>query len=143
MELNELKYTKGSRKDKKRVGRGDKTAGRGENGQKSRTGYSRKIGFEGGQNPLYLRIPKRGFNNFNKKFYTIVNLADINDINESKITPDILIKHNLIRKNYGLLKILGNGEFNSKIIKEVSAHKFSKSVESKLKIGKVKITSLT
>lgn len=140
MELNNMKYTPGSRHTKKRIGRGDKTAGRGENGQKSRAGYSKKIGFEGGQNPLYKRIPKRGFKNINKKEYTIVNLQEISDLNLKKITPEILVEKKVIKKNYGKLKILGNGDLSINKI-EISANNFSKSAIEKIqkKDGKIKI----
>ena len=128
MELHNMKPTPGSRHPKKRIGRGDKTAGRGENGQKSRAGYSRKIGFEGGQNPLYRRLPKRGFTNINKVDYTIVNLDSIDALGLKEVTPEILIEKGLIKNNYGVLKILGNGEIKSSV--KISAHKFSKSAEA-------------
>jgi len=128
MELHNMKPTPGSRHPKKRIGRGDKTAGRGENGQKSRAGYSRKIGFEGGQNPLYRRLPKRGFTNMNKVDYTIVNLDSIDALGLKEVTPEILIEKGLIKNNYGVLKILGNGEIKSSV--KISAHKFSKSAEA-------------
>ena len=128
MELHNMKPTPGSRHSKKRVGRGDKTAGRGENGQKSRSGYSKKIGFEGGQNPLYRRIPKRGFTNFNSKEYTIVNLEKIEELGLNEITPEILIENRVIRTNYKLLKILGNGELTKRV--NIKAHGFSKSAKA-------------
>ncbi len=128
MELHNMQPTPGSRHNKKRVGRGDKTAGRGENGQKSRAGYSAKIGFEGGQNPLYRRLPKRGFSNAPfKTEYTIVNLDSISKIDNKEITPEILIEAGVIKASYGLLKILGNGEVKSAL--KISAHKFSKSAK--------------
>lgn len=127
MKLEEMKSTPGSRKKSKRVGRGDKTAGRGENGQKSRAGYSKKIGFEGGQNPLYKRIPKRGFKNINHIEYTVLNLDKFVRVKGDKITPEILIEHNIIKSNYGYLKILGNGKLTKAYI--VSAHKFSQSAK--------------
>jgi large subunit ribosomal protein L15 len=125
MELHNMQPTPGSRHNKKRVGRGDKTAGRGENGQKSRAGYSAKAGFEGGQNPLYKRIPKRGFTNINTIVYSIVNIKDIDALGVSEVTPEVLIERGLIKNNYGVLKILGNGEVKTAV--KVSAHKFSKS----------------
>ena len=128
MELHNMKPTPGSRHSKKRVGRGDKTAGRGENGQKSRAGYSRKIGFEGGQNPLYRRLPKRGFTNINTVVYTIVNLDSIDALGLNEITPEILIDKGLIKNNYGVLKILANGEIKSSV--KISAHKFSKTAQA-------------
>ncbi len=129
MELHNMQPTPGSRHNKKRIGRGDKTAGRGENGQKSRAGYSAKIGFEGGQNPLYRRLPKRGFSNAPfKTEYTIVNLESIAKLDVKEVTPEVLIETGVIKASYGLLKILGNGELSSSV--KVSAHKFSKSAQS-------------
>ncbi len=129
MELHNMQPTPGSRQNKKRVGRGDKTAGRGENGQKSRAGYSAKIGFEGGQNPLYRRLPKRGFSNAPfKTVYTIVNLDAIEALGVKEVTPAHLVEAGVIRNNYGLLKVLGNGEVKSSI--KVSAHKFSKTAQA-------------
>lgn len=129
MELHNMTPTSGSRSSKKRIGRGDKTAGRGENGQKSRSGYSVKIGFEGGQNPLYRRLPKRGFTNspFRKEF-TIVNIETIEALGVSEITPAILIDKGVIKNNYGMVKILGNGEIKSPI--KIIAHKFSKTAKA-------------
>ncbi len=139
MELHNMKPTPGSRQSKKRIGRGDKTAGRGENGQKSRAGYSKKIGFEGGQNPLYKRIPKRGFKNINTVEYTIINIAKINELNLKEITPEILIENGIIKNSYGLLKVLGNGTIDKKVT--VKAHKFSKSAKEAIEKagGKVEI----
>ncbi len=129
MELHNMKATPGARHSKKRIGRGDKTAGRGENGQKSRAGYSAKIGFEGGQNPLYRRLPKRGFSNAPfKTVYTIVNLDAIEALGVSDVTPAHLVEAGVIKNNYGLLKVLGNGEVKSSI--KVTAHKFSKSAKA-------------
>ena len=128
MELHNMKPTPGSRHTKKRIGRGDKTAGRGENGQKSRSGYSKKIGFEGGQNPLYRRIPKRGFTNINTIDYTIVNLDKLSALKIKEITPEVLIEHGVIKNSYGLLKVLGNGTIDKKV--NVKAHKFSKSAKA-------------
>lgn len=129
MELHNMKPTPGSRQNKKRIGRGDKTAGRGENGQKSRAGYSAKIGFEGGQNPLYRRLPKRGFSNEpHKVVYTIVNIEAIANLSIAEVTPEILIEAKLIRNNYGVLKVLGNGEISKPVT--VKAHKFSKSAKA-------------
>ncbi|BDV03632.1 MAG: 50S ribosomal protein L15 [Candidatus Hepatoplasma scabrum] len=139
MELNKMKSTPGSRKKNKRVGRGDKTAGRGENGQKSRAGYSKKIGFEGGQNPLYKRIPKRGFKNINKIEYTVLNLDKFVRVKGDKITPEILIESNIIKSNYGYLKILGDGKLTKAYT--VTAHKFSESARKAIEDagGKVEI----
>ena len=132
MKLHEMQSTPGSRKDRKRVGRGlgsgwAKTAGRGENGQKSRSGFKNKIGFEGGQNPLYRRIPKRGFTNINTKHYSIINVEKIQELGLTEVTPEILIEKNVLKNNYGLLKILGNGELTNKVT--VKAHKFTASAK--------------
>ncbi len=129
MELHNMQATPGARHSKKRIGRGDKTAGRGENGQKSRAGYSAKIGFEGGQNPLYRRLPKRGFTNAPfKTVYTIVNLDAIEALGVKEVTPAHLVEAGVIKNSYGLLKVLGNGEIKSSV--KVSAHKFSKSAQA-------------
>ena len=144
MKLHEMQSTPGSRKDRKIVGRGlgsgwAKTAGRGENGQKSRSGFKNKIGFEGGQNPLYRRIPKRGFTNINTKHYSIVNIEKIQELGLKEVSPEILIDLNVLKNNYGLLKILGNGELKNSVT--VKAHKFSKSAQEAIEKagGKVEI----
>ena len=122
MKLNELKNHPGSTHRKKIVGRGPgsgmgKTSTRGENGQKSRSGASIKPWFEGGQNPLYKRIPSRGFNNkaFTKR-YAIVNVSDLNKFDEgTTVTPELLISSGLIKKELNGIKILGSGELNKKL----------------------------
>lgn len=135
MKLHELKPAKGAVKGgKKRLGRGEgsgtgDTAGRGHKGAKSRSGYSKKIGFEGGQMPLQRRVPKFGFKNINRKEYKPVNvstlqaLIDDNKIQES-VSVEQLVALGVIKKNDNV-KILGNGELTSKV--EVKAHGFSKS----------------
>ena len=130
MELHNMKPTPGSRTSKKRIGRGDKTAGRGENGQKSRAGFSNKIGFEGGQNPLYRRLPKRGFTSLNKEIHTIIDVKTLENLNLSDITPEILVEKGLIKNNYGVLKVLGNSEV--KVSMKVTAHKFSKGAKESI-----------
>ncbi len=133
MDLSNLKPAKGSTKTRKRIGRGQGsgtggTATKGHKGQKSRSGYSRKTGFEGGQMPLQRRVPKFGFKNINRKEYKGVNVSTIQELADSKklteITLEILIENGLVRKN-ALVKILGNGELKSKLT--VRAHAFSKS----------------
>jgi len=137
MKLHELKPNKGSVKGKtKRLGRGEgsgtgDTAGRGHKGAKSRSGYSRKIGFEGGQMPLQRRIPKFGFTNRNRVEYKPVNLEDLQMLADDKgvkdnVDVDTLISHGLIKTN-DLVKILGRGEIKSKMT--VKAHKFSKTAK--------------
>lgn len=129
MKLNELKPSEGSRTSRKRIGRGDssgngKTAGRGQKGQKARGKV--RLGFEGGQMPLYRRIPKRGFTNINRKEYAIVNLDVLNVFDEgAEITPEALLKAGIIKKQLSGVKILGNGEVSKKFT--VKAQKFSAS----------------
>lgn len=135
--LNNLHPPKGSTHKKKRRGRGPgsglgKTAGRGHKGQKSRSGYSRRVGFEGGQMPLQRRLPKRGFTNIFKKKWIEVSLSTLEDNFNSgdKITPDALRERGLIKKAKHDLVILGNGEVNKKL--NVSAHRFTKAAREKI-----------
>lgn len=138
MDLSNLKPAKGSiNKNSKRVGRGQgsgkgSTATRGHKGAKSRSGYSKKLGFEGGQMPLQRRIPKFGFKNINRIEYQPVNLDTIQSLIDAKkikssLDFDLMIKLRLARKNE-LVKILGRGELKAKI--KVSAHKFTASAKS-------------
>lgn len=132
MKLYNLKPAKGATKSTKRIGRGEGsghggTSTRGHNGQKSRSGYSRKIGFEGGQMPLQRRVPKFGFTNINRKEYQGINLDKIQSLVDSgKITDTLsletLIIHRLAGKN-DLVKILGNGELKAKL--NITVHKFT------------------
>jgi large subunit ribosomal protein L15 len=131
MDLSNLKPAKGSTKTKKRLGRGQGsgrggTSTRGHKGAKSRSGYSQKIGFEGGQMPLHRRVPKWGFKNRNRVEYRAINLDVLQKLcdekNVSVIDPDTLYAHGLISKN-DLVKILGRGELKAKM--EVKAHAFS------------------
>lgn len=135
--LNTLKPAKGSTHKKKRVGRGPgsglgKTAGRGEKGQKSRSGYSRKIGFEGGQMPLHRRLPKRGFTNIFKKRWLEISLAALEQHFEAdaEITPEVLHDRGLIKKAKYDVVVLGNGEVSKPL--RVSAHRFTKSAREKI-----------
>ena len=133
MRLHELAPAKGSKSSRKRVGRGPgsglgKTAGRGEKGQKSRSGYSRRPGFEGGQMPLVRRVPKRGFNNVFRTEYAVVNLAQLAGF-EGEVTPELLAGKGLVRAGRPL-KVLGDGEVA--VALTVRAHKFSKSAEAKI-----------
>ncbi|MDD3170743.1 MAG: 50S ribosomal protein L15 [Bacilli bacterium] len=138
MELHDLKPVDGARHSKKRIGRGTgsghgKTSGRGSKGQNSRSGGGVRPGFEGGQTPLFKRLPKRGFTNMNRKDYAVVNVADLNcDCFEagSKVTSEILVKAGLISKNAKNIKVLGNGKLEKNLI--VCAHKFSKSAEKEI-----------
>ena len=135
--LNSLKPAKGSTHKKKLVGRGPgsglgKTAGRGEKGQKSRSGYSRKIGFEGGQMPLHRRLPKRGFTNIFKKRWVEISLAALDQhFNAGEdITPEVLHDRGLIKKAKHDVVVLGNGEVSKAL--RVSAHRFTKSARDKI-----------
>ena len=131
MKLHELQYTEGARKARKRVGRGTssgtgKTAGRGQKGQGARSGGGKKPGFEGGQTPLFMRLPKRGFTNFNKLEYAIVNLDQLNTFEAGTVVcPKALKEAGLIKKELDGVKVLGNGTLEKAIT--VKAHKFSKS----------------
>ena len=133
MDLSNLKPAKGSTKGRKRIGRGQGsgyggTSTRGHKGQKSRSGYSRKTGFEGGQMPLQRRVPKFGFKNINRKEYKGINVSTLQELADARklknIDVDTLIEAGLARKN-SLVKILGNGELKAKL--NVKAHAFSKS----------------
>ncbi len=136
MKLHELKPAKGAVRDRKRLGRGTasgqgETAGRGADGQNSRSGGGTRPGFEGGQMPLYRRIPKRGFNNPFKKVWSIVNVEDLNRFEEdTEITPAILMENGLIKKLNDGVKILGNGEIEKKLT--VKANQFTKSAQEKI-----------
>ena len=141
MNLNNLIPSKGSiRKNSKRLGRGQGsgkggTSTRGHKGAKSRSGYSKKLGFEGGQMPLQRRIPKFGFKNINRTYYNVLNLDSIQALIDDKkikkdLTKDNLIKLGLISKK-DLLKVLGRGELKSGI--KIEANKFSKSAILKIK----------
>jgi len=145
MNLHELKPAKGARKDRKRVGRGPgsglgKTAGRGEKGQKSRSGYSAKRGFEGGQMPLHRRLPKRGFTNLFRKEFRTLNVEQLNRLEAgSEVTPESLQSVGMLRKGEAPVKILGNGELA--VALTVKAHKFTKAAARKIEAagGKVEI----
>jgi len=130
MALNDLKPAKGSVRNRKRVGRGPgsglgKTSGRGEKGQKSRSGYSRKVGFEGGQMPLHRRVPKRGFTNARfRRELSYVNVGRLEAFEPGTIvTPEVLLKHGLIRKVRDGVKVLAKGSLTKALT--VRAHKFS------------------
>ncbi len=145
--LNNLKPAEGSTHKKKRVGRGPgsglgKTAGRGHKGQKSRSGYSSKIGFEGGQMPLQRRLPKRGFTNIFKKKWLEIGLAKLEENFSAgdEITPEILHQRGLIKKAKHDLVILGSGEV-SKALK-ISAHRFTKSAKEKIEQAGGSVTEI-
>ena len=133
MKLHDLSPAEGSRRNRKRIGRGPgagtgKTAGKGHKGQRSRAGFSRRRGFEGGQMPLLRRVPKRGFNNIFRTEHEIVNVARLADL-EGEVTPEVLAEKGLVRAGRPV-KILGQGDLKKKL--KVSAHKFSASAQSKI-----------
>ncbi|MFH0716550.1 50S ribosomal protein L15 [Staphylococcus delphini] len=134
MKLHELKPSEGSRKVRNRVGRGagtgnGKTSGRGQKGQKARSGGGVRPGFEGGQLPLFRRIPKRGFTNINRKEYAIVNLDQLNQFEDgTEVTPGLLIETGVVKNEKAGIKVLGNGSLEKKLT--VKAHKFSASAKA-------------
>jgi large subunit ribosomal protein L15 len=135
MNLSNLKPAQGSRKDRKRVGRGPgsgwgKTAGRGSKGQLQGAGYSRKRGFEGGQMPLTRRIPKRGFTNIHRVESTVVNLDRLAKLRKEEIRLKDMVDHGLIKKESERVKVLGRGDLAS--AKTIHAHEFSESAVKKI-----------
>ncbi len=145
--LDRLKAARGSLQKRKRVGRGPgsglgKTAGKGSKGQKSRSGYSHRRGFEGGQMPLHRRIPKRGFTNIFKKEYAIVNLEQLNVFRKGEdVTPIKILQKGLVKNLKDGLKVLGNGDLKKEL--NISAHKFSGSAMKKIQEsgGKAEVLS--
>ena len=145
MNLHELKANPGARKEAKRIGRGQgsgngKTAGKGQKGQLSRSGGGKGPGFEGGQTPLYKRIPKRGFTNVNRKEYAIVNLSDLNRFEDgATVTPETLLASGIIKKELSGVKVLGNGTLEKKL--SVTYHKISSSAKAAIEKagGKVEV----
>ncbi|RAU94511.1 50S ribosomal protein L15 [Paenibacillus sp. YN15] len=136
MKLHELSPAPGSKHPKKRVGRGigsgmGKTATRGHKGQWARSGGGVRPGFEGGQNPLFRRLPKRGFKNFNRVEYAIVNLEDLNQFAAGTVvTPESLKETGIVKNQKDGIKILGNGELTVSLT--VKANKFSQSAVEKI-----------
>lgn len=133
MKLHELQPAEGSRKVRNRVGRGTssgngKTSGRGQKGQNSRSGGGVRLGFEGGQTPLFRRVPKRGFTNINRKEYAIVNLDTLNRFEDGTVvTPALLIETKVIKSEKSGIKVLGNGKVERKLT--VKASKFSQAAK--------------
>ncbi|MCE7793880.1 50S ribosomal protein L15 [Salipaludibacillus sp. CUR1] len=129
MQLHELQPSEGSRKERKRKGRGiatgnGKTAGKGHKGQNARSGGGVRPGFEGGQMPIFRRLPKRGFKNPNRTTYAIVNLETLNRFDEgTEVTPELLVESGVVKNEKDGIKILGNGTLDRKLT--VKAHKFS------------------
>ncbi|WP_262175858.1 50S ribosomal protein L15 [Saccharococcus sp. Marseille-Q5394] len=133
MKLHDMKPAEGARKACKRIGRGigsgtGKTSGKGHKGQNARSGGGVRLGFEGGQIPLFQRLPKRGFTNINRKEYAIVNLDVLNRFDEgTEVSPELLIETGIVSNEKSGIKILGNGTLEKKIT--VKAHKFSASAK--------------
>ena len=137
MKLHELSPNPGSVKTRKRVGRGagsglGKTSGKGHKGQNARSGGGVRVGFEGGQLPLFRRLSKRGFNNYEfRTVYATVNVSDLNRFEEgTTVTPELLIETGLVKKELDGIKVLGNGELTKKLT--VKANKFSSSAKTKI-----------
>lgn len=126
MELHEMKYNDGARRDVKRLGRGQasgqgKTSGKGHKGQNARSGGGVAIGFEGGQTPFYKRMPKRGFTNFTRKEYAVVNIASLEKFdNGVTVTPELLKEAGIVKKEYDGVKVLGNGTLTKKLTVKVN-----------------------
>lgn len=136
MKLHELKPAEGSRHTRKRVGRGTgsglgKTSGRGHKGQNARSGGGVRPGFEGGQNPIYRRLPKRGFTSPNRVEYAVVNLDTFNRFEDGTVvTPELLIETGVVKNLKAGVKVLANGELTKKLT--IKAHKFSQSAQEKI-----------
>ena len=144
MKLHELERNRAAKHDRRRVGRGmgsglGKTSGRGEKGQKARSGVSIPATFEGGQLPLYRRLPKRGFSNSDFKIrYATINVSDLNKFEDGTVvTPELLRETGILKNQLDGVKILGNGEIEKKLT--VKANKFSKSAVEKLEKSGSKI----
>ena len=137
MKLNELMQNNGARTERRRVGRGPgsglgKTSGKGEKGQKARSGVSIPATFEGGQLPLYRRLPKRGFSNAQFKIkYAVINVSDLNKFDDGAVvTPEILHDAGLLKNQLDGVKVLGNGTLEKKLT--IKANKFSKEAVNKI-----------
>lgn len=145
MKLHELKPAEGTNKSKKRLGRGTatgqgKSAGKGQKGQNSRSGGGVRLGFEGGQMPLYRRLPKIGFTNVFRREYAVVNLSDLERFdNGAVVNPEVLREAGLVKAMLSGVKILGNGDLTKNLT--VQAHKFSKTAADKIAAagGKVEV----
>ncbi|OES45935.1 50S ribosomal protein L15 [Domibacillus iocasae] len=145
MKLHELKPAAGSRKERNRVGRGTgsgngKTAGKGHKGQNARSGGGVRLGFEGGQTPLFRRLPKRGFTNVNRKEYAVVNIDTLNRFEEgTEVTPELLIESGIVKSEKAGIKILANGNVEKKLT--IKAHKFSAAAKEAIEAagGKIEV----
>ena len=146
MKLHELQYTEGSREQHYRKGRGlgsgnGKTAGKGHKGQNARSGGGVRLGFEGGQLPLWRALPKRGFKNVNHIEYAVVNVGDLERFDANTVvTPALLKEVGLVKKEYDGVKILGNGKLSKALT--VQANKFSKSAEKAITEAGGKVEAL-
>ena len=134
MNLNEMKFNEGARRSRKIIGRGQgsghgKTAGKGHKGQNARSGGGVAIGFEGGQTPFFKSMPKRGFTNFNRVEYAVVNLSDLNRFEEgTTVTPELLKECGIVKKQLDGIKVLGNGTLEKKV--NVTCNKISKAAQA-------------
>lgn len=145
MKLHELKPAAGSRKERNRVGRGigsgnGKTSGKGHKGQNARSGGGVRLGFEGGQTPLFRRLPKRGFTNINRKEYAVVNIDTLNRFEEgTEVTPELLIESGIVKNEKAGIKILANGNVEKKLT--VKANKFSAAAKEAIEAagGKIEV----
>ena len=145
MNLNELKYNEGARHNRMSLGRGQgsgtgKTAGKGHKGQNARSGGGVAIGFEGGQTPFFKSMPKRGFTNFNRVEYAVVNLSDLNRFDDgTSVTPELLKQAGIVKKQLDGIKVLGNGKLEKKI--NVTCNRISKSAQAAIEKagGKVEV----
>ena len=147
MKLNNITPTEGAFKERKRVGRGTgsglgKTSGKGHKGQNARSGGGVRVGFEGGQLPLFRRLPKRGFSNAKFKIrYAVINLSDLDKFAEgTKVTPELLKEMGVIKNSLDGIKVLGNGTLTAKL--DVQAHAFSKSAEAAIEAAGGKAVKL-
>jgi len=145
MKLHELKYNEGARRPRKRVGRGHgagsgKTAGRGHKGQNARSGGGVPLGFEGGQTPLFKRIPKRGFKNINRQEFAVVNLEDLNRFEDgTEVTIALLQEAGLVKKTLDGVKVLGQGKLEKKLTVQVNAFSASAANEIEKLGGKAEV----
>jgi large subunit ribosomal protein L15 len=145
MNLHELKYNEGARHTTKRLGRGQgsgqgKTSGKGHKGQNARSGGGVAIGFEGGQTPFFKSMPKRGFSNFNRIEYAVVNLSDLNRFEDgTTVTPELLKQAGIVKKQLDGVKVLGNGTLEKKV--NVTCNKISKTAQAAIEKagGKVEV----
>ena len=145
MKLHELKPAEGSRQERKRKGRGigsgnGKTAGKGHKGQNARSGGGVRLGFEGGQTPLFRRLPKRGFTNINRKEFAIVNLDALNRFEDGiEVTPELLIESGVVKNEKAGIKVLAKGKLEKKLT--VKAHKFSSAAKEAIEAvgGKIEV----